>query len=129
MTSFQEKAAKYQQQLSQAEEAANVPSDDEQTKRDRNDQLVREAQEQTALKRNLEAELKEIMLPSKTLERQLHNLKRQQATASNELVQAKQRLQDQRDEILAKSGSAESEEARRTAGPYTHLTLPTIHSV
>jgi hypothetical protein len=41
MTNFK-KAAKYQQ-LSQAEEAADVPSDDEQTKRDHNDQLVREA--------------------------------------------------------------------------------------
>jgi chromosome segregation ATPase len=53
MTKFQEKAAKYQQQFSQAEEAANVSNDDEQTKRD-------VAQEQAALKRNLEAEMKEL---------------------------------------------------------------------
>jgi ABC-type phosphate transport system auxiliary subunit len=111
MNSFIEKAARKQLELSQAEEAASEPSDDERTKRDRMEQLLLEAQEQTALKRNLETELKQVMLPSKTLERQLHNLRRQQATASNELVQAKHRLQDQRDQILAQSGSAESEDA------------------
>jgi chromosome segregation ATPase len=112
---FEEKAAKKQQEITVAEEAASSPNDDEGIKRDAMETLVHEAQEQAVLKRNLEGDLKMVLLPQKTLERQLHNLKRQQTTAEQELRQAKQRLQEVRDQILGLSGSAESDEARRAA--------------
>lgn len=114
MEKFQTKANKKQVELSQAEESANDPAEDETAKRDHMNELVTEAREQTDLKRNLEAELKKAILPYKTLERQLNNLGRQQQSANAELAASKMRLQELRDTIMANSGSAESEEARRT---------------
>ena len=115
MQEFQEKAAKKQQELTQAEEAANQPSQDEGAQKERMDRLVEEAQQQTALKIELEGQLKQAQIPQKALKRQLEQLHRRKKAAEKSHAAARQRLQEARDQILAQAGSAESEEARRTA--------------
>lgn len=115
MAVFEEKAKKKKEELSQAEEAANAPSDEEEKKKQRSDDLVKEAQEQSHLKRQLEADFKKAQAPLKAVEREISKLSREKKSAARELSQAKKRLQELRDEIAAQSGSAESEQARQTA--------------
>jgi chromosome segregation ATPase len=115
MTAFQEKAAKKEQELSQAEESLGMPSNAEEEKRERMDALLSEAQKQAALKRNLEEKLQKAQLPYKTAEREIQALKREKARADKRLKAARQCLQKARDQIMEQAGSSQSEEARRTA--------------
>jgi len=115
METFQQKAAKKQEELSQVEEAANGGDSEGDKKNQRIQELTAEAEEQSSLKRELEAELKRVLVPHKTTERQLAHLQKQQKDAENQLKVVRQRLQEARDQILAQAGSAQSEEACRTA--------------
>jgi chromosome segregation ATPase len=100
--------------LTQAEEQAMAPDEVEQAKRNRLDELTSEAQEQTRTKEDLEADLKRAVEPQKAAERQMKLLQRAQKQAKNQLRQTTHRLQEKREEIIAKEGSAESEAAMRT---------------
>jgi chromosome segregation ATPase len=113
LETFEGKAAKRQKELAEAE-AASTQNGDTEDKREKIDELLAECQNQLALKRDLEEELKAAYLPYKNAERQLAQLKKRQNAAAKMLATAKQRLQAARDEIMANADSAESEEARRT---------------
>ena len=82
-------------------------------RRNRLEALAKEAEEMTDRKRELERELKQATEPQKAMTRQLKLLKKEEVRANQSLLEANQRLQARRDEILAKSGSAESDQARR----------------
>jgi len=109
---FQEKAEKKKQELTQAE-AASQDVDDPNEGRNHLEALTEEAQEMTNKKRDLEKELKKATEPQKAMARQFKMLKKEEDNASHALLLANQRLQKKRDEILAKAGSAESDQARR----------------
>jgi chromosome segregation ATPase len=111
---FREKAEKKQMELTQAEEAANGPDEEETLKRASLDELIQEAQEQTQKKQDLEADLKRNQEPHKATERQLHRLQQEQRDAAKSVLSTTQRLQQKRDQIAEKAGSADAEEARRT---------------
>jgi chromosome segregation ATPase len=111
---FRDKAEKNKERLTQAEEAAQGPDDEEVVKRNKLDELSREAQEQSQMKKELEQDVKRATEPLKAVQRQLKFLKKEQASAAESLRRANKRLQAKRDEIVARAGSAESEEARRT---------------
>jgi chromosome segregation ATPase len=112
---FQEKAGRYETELSQAEEALSSPSNEQEEKKKHHEALLEEAQNQTALRRELEEQLKQAHAPCKQIDRQLKALSRDTKSAVKTLAAAKKRLQEARDQILAQAGSAQSEEARRTA--------------
>ena len=101
-------------ELSQAEEALTSPDDDVDTKRVRIDELVKEAQEQTTLKQTLEANLKRAHVPQRARGEQLRRITADLSIAENTLDEAKRRLEEKRQDIITKAGSAESEAARRT---------------
>ncbi len=82
-------------------------------RRSRLDALATEAQEMATMKKELEQELKREKEPQKALARQFKLLKKEEERANRSLMDANQRLQAKRNEILDKAGSAESEEARR----------------
>ena len=68
----------------------------------------------SARKRELEQELKRAIAPQKNSARTVKELKKQEERANQSLLGANQRLQARRDEIVAKAGSAESDQARRS---------------
>lgn len=106
-----------QLELTQAEEEVSGANDDDEEARIRQemDDLRKEATDQAELKRKLESERKLAIVPYKAKERDLKSLKKDKERANKELSRARERLQDARAEILAKAGSAESDEARRTS--------------
>jgi ribosomal protein S4 len=81
MKQFKEKAAKKEEELSQTEDSLGSPGNEEKEKRSRMDELLAEAQNQAALKRDLEEQLKQVLAPNKTQEHQLQAMKRQQTGA------------------------------------------------
>jgi chromosome segregation ATPase len=101
------------EELTQAE-AAQGPDDEESNRRNNLDQLTQEANEQSDRKQTLEVELKRAVEPYRALTRQLKTLKKEANSAQSNLDTARRALEDRRAEILAKVGSAESEEAQRT---------------
>lgn len=110
---FLEKAEKKKDELTQIDAASQDGDTVELVKRNKLEELNQEAEEQGKMKKALEQDLKRATEPQKGLERQLKQLKNNQASAERELKQANHRLQEKRDEIMARAGSAESEEARR----------------
>jgi chromosome segregation ATPase len=110
---FVEKAKNAELKLSQAEEALNKPDDFRLEKEAQMQELVQEAGEQSNLCIQLEDELKQKDHPRKALQRNIKQLSNELATSKQGLNAAKQRLKQARDEIFAKVGSAQSEEARR----------------
>lgn len=110
---FRAKAQKKMEELTQAEEAANSPDDEQKAKQDRVDDLINEAQDQSSRKHDLEVELKRAQEPQRALQRKLKNLKKETASAALNLEAAKQTLEKKRQEIEERAGSAESEEAQR----------------
>jgi len=64
-------------------------------------------------KRELEQELKRATEPQKALARQFKLLMKEEERANRSLLEANGRLQAKRDEIVARAGSAESDQARR----------------
>ena len=116
LEALKEKATSKKLELTQVEEEASGASDSNEktTIEERRDELTREAKSQAMLKRDLEQNLKEANQPVKALEREMKTAEKLKKTAEKTLHRAKQRLKDARAEQLAKAGSAESEEARRT---------------
>lgn len=115
MKTFQEKAALKEQELSQAEESLGNPNAEEEEKQERMNELLEEANKQSDLKRELEEKLHQAQVPFKATERRIQALKREQAGAIKRLAAARQCLQKARDQIMEQAGSAQSEEAQRTA--------------
>jgi hypothetical protein len=114
LESFQERAAKKQVELTQAEQTAS--QDDQKEQLDaRMNELVQEAHEQAELKSELDKALKAAAAPLKALERQLAQLGRQKKDTELHVKAAQQRLQEARDQVLAQTGSAESEHKQNTA--------------
>jgi DNA repair exonuclease SbcCD ATPase subunit len=115
MTTFKEKAAKKEQELSQAEESLSNPSNEHEQKQQRLDSLLEEAQQQESLKNDLQKQLQLAQTPYKAASRELESLKREQTRVDKQLTAARKRLQTARDQIIEQAGAAHSEEARRTA--------------
>jgi chromosome segregation ATPase len=113
LDTFKEKAEKKKQELTQAEAASQEGDDGDNERRNRLEDLAKEAEESSALKHSLEQELKRSVEPHKALERQLKMLKEEEVKADKSFLLAKKRLQAKRDEIASKAGSAESEQAKR----------------
>eukprot|EP00978_Attheya_sp_CCMP212_P038460 scaffold190887_cov50-Attheya_sp.AAC.2 len=108
-----EKREKRSQDLAKAEELANVTEDEETSLRDQMTRLTEEAQEAAAAKQGIEAELKEVMAPVKSRERDNTAIRRELITATKRFKRAQKDLQAVRDQITKAAGNAESEEARR----------------
>lgn len=102
--------------MTQAEEEVSgaVVSNEKESIEERKGELQREAESQAALKNEVDQILKDAIKPLKAVEREIKVSDKQKKTAEKTLQRAKQRLKDARAEQLAKAGSAESEEARRT---------------
>lgn len=117
METFKKKAEAKLQELTQAEEEASGANDENEEKRIREkmEELKVEAESQAKLKRDLEAEVKLAQNPVKQMQRQLKKIEGEKKSANQNLARAKKRLKETREEIMSKAGSAESEEARRTA--------------
>ncbi|CAB9514637.1 of chromosomes protein 6 [Seminavis robusta] len=114
----QEKLEAREQELTQLEEekaSGSNDQDEESRIKETMDELQKEAEIQGDLKRNLAADLKLKQAPIKGLQRDLKSLAAEKKTHAQNLIRAKKRLKDAREEMLAKAGSAESETARRTA--------------
>lgn len=110
---FRERAEQKQQELTQAEAASQDGDTEEVNKRNRLEELSKEAEEQARTKLQLEKELKAVMEPKKALERNLQYTNQQKASAEQSLKAANERLEQKRREIIARAGSSESEAARR----------------
>lgn len=113
LNASKEKAEKKKQELTETEAASQEGDDVDNERRQRLEDLAKEAEESSALKQSLEQDLKRAAEPHKALERQLKLLKKEEEKADRSLVLAKQRLQNKRAENAAKAGSAESEQAKR----------------
>lgn len=101
------------EELTQAE-ASQGPDDEETQRRNVLDQLTHEANEQSERKQTLEVDFKRAVEPHRALVRQLQIVKKELGSAQSNLDSAKRALEDRRVDIMAKVGSAESEEAQRT---------------
>lgn len=113
MRTFEVKAEKKREKLSQAEAASQTGDDGYDERRDRMQELGNEATVAAEAKRDLEQRLKRAMEPHKALQRQIKALRKEEENAIKNLQSANARLQKKRDEIAAAAGSAESDEARR----------------
>jgi chromosome segregation ATPase len=109
-----ERIAKKEEDLRLAEEEAGVPGVDGANKRNKVDMLIQEAQNLADLKRQVETELKEVLVPYKQLEREISSVKKSQSAAKHQLQRAQKELEETRGKIMAMADSAESEEARCT---------------
>jgi chromosome segregation ATPase len=113
MEEFKQKAEKKRQELSQAEAASQEGEEGDEERRNHLDELTNEAEESSVRKQALEQDLKRAVEPHKALERQLKALQKEEDRAKRALLEANKRLQLKRDEIAARAGSAESEQAQR----------------
>lgn len=110
---FREKAAKRQEELTQAEASTQEGDAEEIALRNKVEELTKECGEQADRKREAEQELKRAAEPLKGMKRNLKNLMAEKGGAIRALSSARQRLEEKRREIIARAGSAESEAARR----------------
>lgn len=88
-------------------------SDPNEERRNNLEALTNEAREMSDKKRELEKKLKEEEEPQKAVRRQIKHMKNDERRIAASLLEANQRLQKKRDEIAAKAGSAQSDQARR----------------
>ncbi|KAG7347822.1 RecF/RecN/SMC N terminal domain containing protein [Nitzschia inconspicua] len=110
---FEAKAAKRREELLQAEAASQEGENGDNERRDRLDALIKEAEESSDLKKKLEQDLKRAVEPQKQYKRQKIELEKEKKNAERALLVANKTLQQKRNEIAAKAGSAEAEQARR----------------
>ena len=110
---FQVKAQKKREELTQAEEASQQGNQGETERRNALDELSKEAEESSERKKTLEKDVKKANEPFKSLQRQLKQLKKEEKGAEKDLLNANKALQKKRDEIAARAGSAEAEQAQR----------------
>jgi chromosome segregation ATPase len=78
------------------------------------EQLALEAEEAAKSKQSLENEIRQHLAPMRLQKEQLNSVKREIVTAERRLASARQLLQEFRDQIAQRYGSAQSDEARRT---------------
>lgn len=110
----QAKVTSYKEKLEQAENE----SDDCQLQKDLEEKLATltaEAEEATRHHARLREEYKSAMAPKKALEHKLKMKKNEVDQSKKDLVFATRELQNKRDEIVQRKGSADSEEASRQA--------------
>jgi chromosome segregation ATPase len=110
---FRAKAEKKLEELTQAEAATQEGNSEEHELRTRVQELSDEANSQADLKRDAEVDYKKAREPVKALERQLKTLGSEKSSAERTLQQAKRRLEQKRQEIMAREGSKESDAAQR----------------
>jgi chromosome segregation ATPase len=110
---FRAKAEKKLEELTQAEAATQEGNSEEHELRTRVQELSDEANSQADLKRDAEVDYKKAREPVKALERQLKTLGSEKSSAERTLQQAKKRLEQKRQEIMAREGSKESDAAQR----------------
>ena len=108
------KLNKRQQELVQADSIANADGTKEKELQESLNELSAEAKLAAKKKSEQEEEYRTVYGPVKTHERTLMSLKREIGVAKRKLKSAAKHLQDIRDDIKRKAGSAESEEAKRT---------------
>ena len=113
VASVEEKLEDKEKQLREEEAAHSGQGDQTQQK----DQLVKDLSSkvatQTELQKKLLEDLKDLAIPQKKRRRELDSLKQQKAQAHREMVAAQKKLDDRLAEIAHKTGSADSENARR----------------
>jgi chromosome segregation ATPase len=110
---FETKAQKKKLELTQVEAASQEADDPNDERRNRLDELSKEAGEMSIRKRELEQELKRLTEPRRAFTNQFKGICKKEKLADRELLESNQRLQGKRDEIVQKAGSAESEQAQR----------------
>eukprot|EP00934_Nitzschia_sp_Nitz4_P001332 Nitzschia sp. Nitz4//scaffold133_size116822//74277//77815//NITZ4_003812-RA/size116822-snap-gene-0.17-mRNA-1//-1//CDS//3329535411//1332//frame0 len=109
-----ERAKEKEEELTQAELASQETDTEELMKKKRLEDLNKEADDQSNLKHTLEKELKLVLEPLRSMERNVKHLEQEKANAARTLANATRRLKEKRQEILQRAGSAESDAARRT---------------
>jgi structural maintenance of chromosomes protein 6 len=114
LNTYQAKLQIREKELQGLRESEMNPADELQSKRERIESLLAEAQEQSEARKKLEEDLKEANQPYKNADRELSALKRHIESAKKQHKAAKQKLKEKRDEIIQRESSAESEAARRT---------------
>ena len=100
--------------MEKALENMNTDDSNENETRAKLQTLTAEADAAAEAKKDLEGQYKAAMMPIKQQERTLANLKREMDAAKNRLKVAEKELQDTRNDILKKQGSAQSVESKRT---------------
>jgi structural maintenance of chromosomes protein 6 len=113
LRAFEEKAKQKRHELSQAEAASQQGENGDNERRDRLEALTKEAEESSELKKRLEQDHKRATEPQKQYKRQFKDLVVEKKKLEQVLVDASKALQNKRDEIAARAGSAEAEQARR----------------
>jgi len=109
------KIEKRQQDLTESTGGLEVIAAKESQLKEELDQLALEAEEATRTKQELESQIRQHLAPMRLQKEQLSSVKREVVTAERRLASARKYLQEFRDQIVQKYGSAQSEEARRTA--------------
>ena len=94
MQSFEEKAAKKREELSQAEILSQKSTEGQDELSARIEELMNEAAQISDKKKQLEAERKEAMVPLRQQEQKVKQLDRKEKQAKKELQAAQQRLQE-----------------------------------
>lgn len=113
MQSFEEKAAKKREELSQAEILSQKSTEGQDELSARIEELMNEAAQISDKKKQLEAERKEAMVPLRQQEQKVKQLDRKEKQAKKELQAAQQRLQETLTEIASKN--KENEKGRLAA--------------
>lgn len=108
------KLNKRQQELVQADSFSNTDETKVKEFQDKLNELSAEAKLADEKKSELEKQYKTVYWPVKTHERTLMSLKREIGVAKRRLKLATKHLQDTRDDINRRAGSAETEESKRT---------------
>lgn len=106
---------KHQQEVDEATAALDQYNTTEAHLQEQLNQLTQEAQEAAATKQELENQIRQQLAPIRNHQQQLNSVKLEYNAAERRLASARKHLQDARDQIMQLSGSAQSDEARRTA--------------
>lgn len=109
------KHKKKKEELEELKSTLQSPEDEKAEAEQRISELTKEALAQQEIQSSLILERKEKKKPYDDVKKQLNEIMKKKSRAQMALEKAKNELQRVRDEILAKAGSAESEEARRTS--------------
>jgi DNA repair exonuclease SbcCD ATPase subunit len=110
---MEEKVRRKQEELTQAEGAANNVEEVE-SQDSKREKLLADATTQQELKRELEHELREKEKPFKEVDRNIKATQKRKKLAGKELKEAKRTLDNTRNQILEKAASRESEGAKQT---------------
>ena len=109
---FREKAKAKEAELTQAEELAQVDTQERESRESVISKLTKEAEEQSLLKSQLQKELQQKLLPFKQAERAVQAKQREQQEAEKDLKSSQLRLKKAREEIVRQNHN--SDRARKT---------------